>query len=265
MILEILESLATPCPIELRRLGYLTELVAIGARQRRCRAAWADHLERSRRAILRAIERSPRRRTAIVLGSGRLLDVPLTLLAERFQRVVLVDLVHPLPARLKALRHPNVELMGADVTGVVAALRRLKPDEPLPTARPFEPIHAPDVDMVVSLNLLSQLGALPEAWITRRGGLGAEAQAADFAARLTQAHLDDLANCRASVCLIADVDWRHVAPDGSLREQASSIFDVPPPHAAEEWIWPIAPAPEMDPVLSEQRRVVVAYDLGNSG
>ena len=259
MILEILESLATPCPIELRRLGYLTELVAIGARQRRCRAAWADHLERSQRAILRAIERTARRRTAIVLGSGRLLDVPLMHLAERFQRVVLVDMVHPLPARLKALRHANVELMTADVTGVAAALRRLTPGEPLPEPRPFAPIHAPEVDLVISSNLLSQVGVLPEEWMIRRGGAGAEADAASFAARLTQAHLDDLASCRASVCLIADVDWRHVAADGTVREQASLIYDVPPPQAAEEWIWNIAPAPEVDPVLSEERRVVVAY------
>lgn len=264
MILELLESLATPCPTDLRRLGYRAELVGIGARYRRCRGAWADHLAHSRRAIETAINRAAPRRTAIVLGSGRLLDVPLALLAKTFQRVVLVDALHPLPARLQALRHPNVELSAADVTGALAELRRLKPGDRLPPARSFAPLHASDVDLVISLNLLSQLGVLPAEWILRHLGPGAEAKAEVFAAALTRAHLDDLGRCRATVCLIADVEWRHVGPDGTIRERASSIYGVAPPGPAEEWIWPIAPAPEIDPAISEERRVIVAYDPGKT-
>ncbi|HEX9466489.1 MAG TPA: hypothetical protein VGB82_28160 [Alphaproteobacteria bacterium] len=264
MILEFLEWLATPCPADLRKLGYRTELIAIGARHRRCRAAWADHLARSRRAIETAINRAAARRTAIVLGSGRLLDVPLARLAKTFQRVVLVDAVHSLPARLQAMRHPNVDLCAADVTGVLAELRRLKPGDGLPPARSFAPIHAADVDLVVSLNLLSQLGVLPVEWIERRLGPGAETKAEAFAAALTRAHLDDLGRCRATVCLIADVEWRHVGPNGEIRERASSIHGVAPPTPAEDWIWPIAPAPEIDPLISEHRRVIVAYDPGKS-
>ena len=64
MVLEWLEAALTPCPNELRDLGYRTELIAIGARYRRCRAAWADHLARSRRAVEHAIARAPGRDTA---------------------------------------------------------------------------------------------------------------------------------------------------------------------------------------------------------
>src|SRR5437762_463756 len=105
MLLEWLESLATPCPPEIRDLGYRRELIAIGARQRRCRAAWAIHIARSRGAILEAMGLVPRRRTAIVLGSGRLLDVPLAELAREFERVVLVDALHPLVSRWQARRY----------------------------------------------------------------------------------------------------------------------------------------------------------------
>jgi hypothetical protein len=262
MILELLEWLATPCPADLRRLGYKTELVAIGARHRRCRAAWAPHLAQSRQAIERAVERPASRRTVVVLGSGRLLDVPLELLARSFRRVVLVDTIHPLSARLRTRRYPNVELAAADVSGVLAELVRAKPGDALPAPRPFAPIHEPDVDLVISLNLLSQLGVLPEEWLEPR--IGAD-KAARLSAALTKAHLDDLARCRATVCLIADVEWRHVAGDGAIRERASSIYDVPPPNADEEWTWKIAPAPEIDPVLSEERRVIAAYDPGKRG
>ena len=119
-----------------------------------------------------------------------------------------------------------------------------------------------EIDLVVSLNLLSQLGVLPVEWIERRWGAGFAETAHRFAAALTRSHLEDLARCRATVCLVADVEWQHVAADGRIVEQASSIYDVPPPRADEEWLWPIAPAPESDPVLSERRRVIVAYDPG---
>jgi hypothetical protein len=198
----------------------------------------------------------------MVLGSGRLLDVPLAALAAEFRRVVLVDALHPLPARLRAHRYRNVELRSEDVTGTLAALHRLRPGDALPPVRSYVPLHAPGVDLVVSLNVLSQLGVLPAEWIERRLGQAAAAATDSFCAALVRAHLDDLARCRASVCLIADIEWQHVGADGTILERESSIFGVPPPAAAEEWRWNIAPAPESDPVISEVRRVIVAYDPG---
>ena len=52
MIAEALEWLATPCPLYVRRLGLLSESIAISARHRRCREAWVPHLEQSRYLIL---------------------------------------------------------------------------------------------------------------------------------------------------------------------------------------------------------------------
>ena len=264
MILEWLEAAFTPCPKELRDLGYRTELIAIGARYRRCRAAWAGHLARSRRAIERAIARAPGHDTAMILGSGRLLDVPLAALTAAFRRVVLVDALHPVSARVKSHPYRNVELRSEDVTGTIAPLHRLRPGDALPPVRSYAPLHEAGVDLVVSLNLLSQLGVLPTEWIGRRLGEAAAAAGDAFCAALARTHLDDLARCGASVCLIGDVEWQHVGADGTILERESSIFGIPPPPAAEEWIWNIAPAPESDPLVSEARRVIVAYDPGKA-
>jgi hypothetical protein len=264
MILETLEWLATPCPRPLRDLGYLSELIAIGARHRRCRAAWADHLSRSRQAILDAADRAANRRRAIVLGSGRLLDVPLAGLAARFESVALVDAVHPLAARWQARRHANVTLVTRDVTGIIEALHRWRPGEPLPVPRPLDMIHEPDVDLVVSLNLLSQLGVLPIEWLEKRGGSAARPSAEALSRSLTRSHLDDLARCRAPVCLIGDVEWWRASPDGAVVERSSSIDGIEAPAALAEWIWAMAPAPEADRRLSEFRRVIVARDPGKS-
>ena len=264
MIREALEWLLTPCARVGRDLGYLSEAIAIGARHRRCRAAWAEHLDRSRRAILDAARDAPGRRTALVLGSGPLLDVPLAELASQFRTVILVDALHPLTARLAARRHVNVELVTLDLTGVLDALHRWQPGEALPPPQPIDLLRREDIDLVVSLNLLSQLGVLPVEWIEKRAGPPGPAMAEAYAADLTRAHLADLARCRAQVCLIADVDWWRQRPDGTIVERASTVYEVPPPAADEEWVWAIAPAPESDPHLSEYRRVIVARNPGRT-
>lgn len=262
MIREALEWLITPCPRFGRDLGYLGEAIAIGARSRRCRAAWAEHLARSRQAILDAAQGAPGRRTAIILGSGPLLDVPLGELSALFRSVILVDALHPLAARLHARRFSNVELVTADLTGTLDALHGWRVDDRLPTPRPPSVLERDDADFVVSLNLLSQIGVMPVEWIERRAGVPGPAIAQAYAAELTRAHLKDLAECRARVCLIADVEWWRQKPDGVVVERASSIYDVPPPPASQDWTWAIAPAPESDPVLSEYRRVIVSLDPG---
>ena len=262
MIREALEWLLTPCARAGRDLGYLSEAIAIGARHRRCRAAWAGHLIRSRQAILDAARSAPGRSAALILGSGLLLDVPLKELARQFRRVILVDALQPLTARLQARRYANVELVTADLTGVLDALHRWQPGEALPAPRSFDLLQRADIDFVVSLNLLSQLGVLPVEWIEKRAGPPGPAMAEAYAADLTRAHLAELARCPAHVCLIADVDWWRQKPDGTIVERASTVYEVPPPPAVEEWVWAIAPAPESDPLLSEYRRVIVARDPG---
>lgn len=264
MIREWVESWVTPCGTSPRALGYLHELIAIGARHRRCRAAWADHLAHSRRAILNAINHAAGHRTAIVLGSGLLLDVPLAELAAAFERVRLVDAVHPLAARWQARRHANVELVTADITGVMEPLRAWRTGDRLPEPPPFAPLHEPGIDLVISLNLLSQLGVLPEEWLRRPGTNAGALAAAAFGTAVTRAHLADLATCRAAVCLISDIEWMRIDPEGHVVERGSSIFDVPAPPAVESWTWDIAPAPEADPRLSERRRVIAALDPGKT-
>lgn len=265
MIHEALEWLLTPCSRAGRDLGYLSEAIAIGARHRRCRTAWAEHLRRSREAILDAAKTAPGRRSVLVLGSGPLLDVPLAELAALFRSVILVDALHPLSARWQARRLANVELVTADLTGALQALHDWRPGERLPPPKPLALLQRDDLDFVVSLNLLSQLGVLPVEWIERRAGPPGPAMAEAYAAELTRAHLADLARSRARVCLIADIEWWRQDPDGRIVERASTIYEVPAPPAIAEWIWAIAPAPESDPRLSEYRRVIVARDPGKTG
>ncbi|MBM3546619.1 MAG: hypothetical protein FJX54_06680 [Alphaproteobacteria bacterium] len=258
MIGEALAWLATPCPFYVRRLGLLTESIAISARHRRCRAAWAPHLAATRQVILDAIARTPRRRTALVMGSGALLDVPLEELADAFERVLLVDLVHPWTARLKTRHLPQVMHVTDDVTGTLEAVARGELVRP----RPFPLLADPEVDLAVSLNLLSQIPVVP---VRRLDGRIDDARLAAAAQNLVKSHLADFDRSRAATLLVSDVERVVTDRNGQEIERASLIADLAEPRADREWWWDIAPAPEIDSNSSERRRVVARFVPGAFG
>jgi hypothetical protein len=253
MILEWLEHGLTPCPRPLRDMGYLREAIALRARWRRCRTAWGEHLARSRAVIEQAIAACPRRRTAMLLGAGLLLDVPVETLSRAFERVLLVDIL-PLPrVRREIARFDNVELVAGDATGVVDVLHARVRSRARPVALPAPGNPAlyrvPELDLVVSANLLSQLPVQPIAWLDGIGidrlGLTADEVVA-FARAMIQAHLDDLAGLDCAVALIADIERRRVDRSGRIVERDDALIGVTLPWRAEPWVWRIAPAPELD-------------------
>lgn len=241
MLREAAEWVLTPADGPARQLGYLAESIALEARWRRCRAAWAAHLEASRRAVMDAAGACPRRRAVAILGSGPLLDVPLATLARDFDRVLLVDIVHPWRARGAARRFPNVFLAQADIAGVAEALTRD------PTRRPaIEPPRLPcneaDLDLVVSLNLVSQLAQAPIGVLRRHAGLDDEG-AADLHRDLVRAHIDWLAGMAPRAALIGDLEQCWSGPDGSEVWHPLEGAGLPAP-PDREWDWAIVPKGE---------------------
>jgi hypothetical protein len=250
-----LESLATPCPWHLRRMGYLAELLGIKSRHARCLRAWAPHLIRTRNVLLQAIAQCASRRKAVILGSGMLLDIPLDVLAGAFHEVVLVDLIHPLHTRRH--RPPNVTLLTADISGVVEDVYRVADDSAatLPRASPTW-FHAdPQVDLVASVNLLSQLPYLPVEYLYREEAHTKEAIEA-FARDVVLAHLEYLRTFPCVVALIADLERIKLDGDGNVLERLTALRGVRVPWRGEEWLWDLAPRPEADRHYGYQRRVI---------
>src|SRR5205823_1666821 len=138
---------------------------------------WQGHLAETQRHILETAALLPRRRTVVVLGSGPLFDVPLEDLGRAFERVILVDRVHLFTARRRASRQANVSLKSLDLSAA---------SNPLPLAFLGE---IPELDWVVSLNLVSQLAFGAPA--------GREREVVD-------AHLDGLAALPCRVSLVTD-------------------------------------------------------------
>lgn len=236
MLVEVLQYLTTPAPLRHRRLGYVGQSVALHSRSRRCRRSWEPHLARTRAVIEASAAACPRRRAVAVLGSGLLDDVPLRSLARVFERVLLVDAVHPWPARACALPHRNVRLVSRDLSGAQG--------QPDPLAFLDE---VPGLDLVVSANLLSQLPILPVDRAERRGADGAA-----LGRRIVETHLASLALRGVRVCLVGDVRQHELARDGTSLGEHDLLFGVVLPPAPLAWSWDLAPFGE----VGSDRRLV---------
>lgn len=260
MLREAFEYLTTPCPPLPRRFGYLAEAVALGARYRRQRRAWAPHVEACRRFVAEAAERAPKGGRALVAGSGLLIEVPLRDLADRFDEVVLVDVVHARPVRREARRFANVSLAELDVAGILEPLKAaLRGGGPLPSPNPPD-LPGERFAFAVSCNLLSQLPLMPLEAIDRRAPQLPDAERAVFARALAQSHLAWLARSAHTAALFTDVEslWLE---GGRIVEREDSTWGIPLPAPDRRWEWDIAPAPEQDRTRDLRHTVGAWFDV----
>ncbi len=225
-------------------MGFLSSSLRVRARFRRCKRAWADHIENTRRAVLEAAGQCPRRRRAAVLGAGLLHDIPLAELSSLFEEVILVDIVHPWLSRVKANRFRNVSQISADITGVMEELYRVAPltGQVLPISHPALFTDDPRLDLTVSVNLLSQLPDVPGEYLH---GLRSEPTVAAFQKQLVEAHLDYLARLPGHTALITDIGVRRMIHDEPTLEEWDPLHGAQLPPAERTWQWRLAPSPEI--------------------
>jgi hypothetical protein len=248
MLPDWLEQLLTPCSRPVRALGYLRELHNIKKRQRKWGSAWAPHFERSQAVIRTAIGQCPQHRKAVILGAGWLYDVPLADLSAAFREVILVDVVHPFRTRRRLRRFANVSALAADVTGTAEAVYRNAkvPGAALPNVIPALFGDDREIDLVASVNLLSQLPSLPERYLLRAGVHPPEAITA-YARNLVANHLDYLRRSPGVVSLIADVEALTVTAAGRVVKRSSTTHGVELPWRGESWTWPLIPRSDVYP------------------
>ncbi len=239
MLAEVFFWVATPCRLDHRRLGYLSAAISLWARGSRCRRDWQSHEANAKAAILAAAD-LPTRRTCLVLGSGLVRDVPLQALAGLFETVVLVDIVHLWPARLAAMRHRNVRLVEADLTGTTDLLlgRATGFSDPL-----IRFSQDPTIDLVVSATCLSQLPLGPEAILARRRKRLPRA-AVDLGRQIIERHLDGICRLSGRICLVTDTQVVTRDRTGAVTEREDLLEGVALPDADRTWSWTVAPLGE---------------------
>ncbi|WP_029009991.1 hypothetical protein [Azospirillum halopraeferens] len=261
MLREVWEYMAARAGRDARAMGYLAEAVALAARHRRQRRAWAPHVAAARRFVADSAALAAPGGRALVAGSGLLIEIPLDTLADRFDEVVLLDLVHLHPVRRAVRRFANVRLVEADVTGVLGPLRAaLAAGAPLPQPEADRgPFPDGGFTFAVSCNLLSQIPLMPRDAIERRRRDDGDA----FARALASAHVAWLRRVAPVAGLFTDIEslW---LKDGALAGREDSLWGAALPPPDRTWTWDIAPAPEEDRRLDLRHTVGGWLDLNGT-
>ncbi|MGK9040891.1 hypothetical protein KXS05_11005 [Rhizobium sp. SA279] len=234
MILEALQYAATRAVTPKEFRPHIRYSVNLWARANRCAKAWAEHENNSRQFVLQSARKLKQRRTAVVLGSGLLRDVPYDALVAMFDTVVLVDLVHlaSVQAKLRLNAKKNVRIANRDLSGFDDVLAG-RSAEPLDFLR-----RVPYLDLVVSANLLSQIGTGARHRLEREKIANAPD---DLLPKLIHTHLEALAGLPCKACLITDTSFDVIGKDGNLHQHEDLLHGIVPPAPAAAWEWPLAP------------------------
>lgn len=224
-------------------MEYLYQAIALRGRYRRRRRSWQPHLDAARSFITAVAEKSVSRGRVVVLGSGLLLDVPIERLTEQFDEVVLVDIVHLPEVRRRVQAYPNVRLLQHDITGVAKPLYEnvRRGIHALPEGNAVIPEADVRTGLVISLNLISQLAAIPSCYVSKKMPHVSQDELDAWCNRIRAGHLDALAALSCDVCVIADYAYAWNDAGGTVVEQGSTVGDLALPEAMVEWEWHIAP------------------------
>jgi len=203
--------------------------------------SWDTHLKKCRGFILKAAE-MVKPSVITVLGSGWLLDLPLSELYERTPEINLVDIVHPPEVREQIIKLGGVKLIELDVSGGLIAEVWKKAGNrtilnKLPSLETIEiPVFDPDFDpgMVISLNILTQLEALPAEYL-RKKSYAREEDLLIFRRTVQEKHLSFLKNHKSVV--ITDISEVITEKSGKVKEVKSLLAELPDSPVREEWTW----------------------------
>jgi len=245
MIVEWLKFIITPAPKHIKKLGYLRELLGIESRFKRIPGNWNSHLDNSKRVIMEAAQSCERKNRVLVIGTGLWHDVPVDELCAQFRHVTFAD-IFQLPSMVrKSENYPNLKLAQVDVTEMAKPLWEAVQDKkPLPEITPTV-FHDGDIDLVVSLNVWSQLPVLLKEYLERKTKMTPDELEA-FSQKLIGQHMTYLKGFKGKVCLISDVK-RETVIDGEITHSRDTLLGHPHPKPDETWIWDLAPRPEQDP------------------
>jgi hypothetical protein len=297
-LLDVWDYIRTSGDRRLRAQGYLSSGVGLLERYRRSSGFWEPHLARNRIAMLEAAGLLKERGgTLLILGAGRLLDVPWQELFPKFNRVVLSDAdaaMVPYVERLvsthrgEKIAPPVFEIGDCSnslvdlaawaehtiqrASSVSQGVKSLSDGfqragaEQAPWARTYA-----DLRMVVSTNLLSQLGYFPRTYIQNefkkrfnepftKQNEAAEALERYFD-RVRIRHVLDIASQRSATAYVSgDIAVRVYALKN--KSEAAQFTKAAPKDAGVEldergeprFVWPVEIVENSDPLHGQKIR-----------
>jgi hypothetical protein len=221
------------------QMGYTSGQAGIMRRMLREEGAWQSHLVKTSEFIQQAVK-SQQPKSIRILGSGWLLDVPIKFLIERCDRIILTDIAHPNQIVNTYSRFKNVEFETFDLTGGAAELcyKQKKSGFNVNTLihelSNIAPIRFSE-DMIVSVNLLSQLSIILTDYLSKKIKL-TDSQIIDITVEIQKKHFEMLPKDKS--LLITDYEEEYFDEDKALVGSKPSVYiSLPLGKEKREWNW----------------------------
>jgi hypothetical protein len=222
-------------------MGYYNYQNGLIFRHLNQEGGWDIHLENCRNFIIKALEfYKPRKVT--VLGSGWLLELPVTEMLDICDKIYLVDIVQPPDVRKQMANLNKVELIEDDITGglIEEVWRKTRHYSFFSKLRSLDSISVPEFKpdfepgMVISLNILTQLESMLIDFLKKRSKIREE-EFDRLRTEIQKKHIDFLNNHRSVI--ITDYSEIIINKSGSTKTIPTVLADLPPGQLREEWIW----------------------------
>lgn len=224
----------------LYRMGYYSYQDGLIRHHHDQDEGWLGHEKKCREFILKTVD-IVRPSVVTVLGSGWLMELPLAEMSEKCSLIRLVDIIHPPGIKEQTAPLGNVEIVEDDISGGL-----IKEVWDIAGKRTYfnrldalEAITIPeyrlpdDTEMVISLNILTQLESLPER-LLRKKSKAPEEEFFVFRKGIQQNHIKMLQ--RHKSVLISDSEEITIDRSGRQSERQTMLVS-PGREPDEEWIW----------------------------
>lgn len=201
---------------------------------------WNTHLENTKKYILKSAQNSIGK-SAAILGSGWLLDVPIKELSELFTEVHLYDIIHPKEIKQKIKRFKNVHCFEQDLTGgfinaIYDLFQKNKSDKKKPlSALEIKTLNFLEkYDFVASVNILNQLDILLVDYI-RQLNLYNNEELNEFRKQIQKCHIDSLP--KGKTCLITDFEEIILENEITIERKSLIFTQIPDSTEIKQWQW----------------------------
>ena len=227
----------------LRKFGFKNDQQGIMNRYIRESAGWEKHIKNTKEFILQSAEKK-NKSTCFIIGSGWLLDVPIYELSKLFDKVTLVDIIHPSQIIHKVKRFKNVETIELDITGYIepvfyfmqkANKSNLGLCQIKTVYSDFWFNELKDADFIVSVNIMNQLDILICDYILKFD-IYSEHEINEFRKNIQQNHLNLLPKGKS--CLITDYEELNIGDNNKIIKRKPLIYlDLSQGINSKKWQW----------------------------
>ena len=226
----------------LKKFSFKNDQQGIINRYMRETENWDKHLQNTKEFIIQSTKQK-KKNTCMILGSGWLLDVPIDELSQIFDKVILVDIVHPSQIVHKLRKHQNIEFITVDITGLMEVVYHfLKQKSKPPKSLDFIKLNYQNewfhklehADFVASVNLLNQLDILICDYIKKTKTYTTE-EILEFRKTIQQNHLDLLPKGKS--CLITDYEEVRLNKGLIIETKPLVYIKLPTNDKSKKWPW----------------------------